>query len=91
MTEDSSRAIAVTFQAHPEYASSKERGLEGTLQRIIREMASRGDITAEEAEQAHHDSILHYEEVREQSIDVTIRACQLLGWFPNTESEEEDW
>jgi GMP synthase-like glutamine amidotransferase len=89
-TEDTSRAIAVTFQAHPEYASSRERGLEGTLQSVIREMASRGDITAEEAEQAHRDSILHYEEVREHSIDVTIKACQLLGWFPETASVGDD-
>jgi GMP synthase-like glutamine amidotransferase len=76
------RVIAVTFQAHPEYASSRERGLEGTLHKIIREMARRGDITQQEGEEAQDDAALQYEHVREQSIAAVISACQLLGWFP---------
>jgi GMP synthase-like glutamine amidotransferase len=89
VTDDSSaRVIAVTFQAHPEYASSRERGLDGTLKCVIREMAKRGDITAEEAGRAEEDAALHYERVREDSIDAMIAACQLLGWFPKAVVED---
>lgn len=83
--DEAPHVIAVTFQAHPEYASSKERGLEATFQNIIREMAHRGDITTEEAKHAHEDAMLRYEHVREQSIDAIISACELLGWFPAAE------
>jgi GMP synthase-like glutamine amidotransferase len=79
--ENPTKIVAVTFQAHPEYASSKEKGLEMTLHRIIEAMKERGDITDQERRIAMEDAIRDYERVREQSVNAMICAGQKLGWF----------
>jgi GMP synthase-like glutamine amidotransferase len=75
------KIVAVTFQAHPEYASSRDKGLALTLENIIDAMQKRGDITEQERENAKADASQQYENVREQSLRATIRASQALGWF----------
>ena len=76
------RPIAITFQAHPEYASP-ELGLDKTLGSILEAMQERGDISSDEKEVMRQDSIDHYAEVERDSIDVMKTVGILLGWFPN--------
>jgi hypothetical protein len=78
---DGRKVIAVTFQAHPEYATSKEKGLQKTLHSIIETMKERGDITDEERRHATDDAIREYDHVQEQSISVMVAAGRKLGWF----------
>jgi GMP synthase-like glutamine amidotransferase len=78
---DNNKVIAVTFQAHPEYATSEDKGLEMTLHNIIEAMKERGDITDEESVHAKDDAIRQYHRVMEQSVGVMISAGQKLGWF----------
>jgi GMP synthase-like glutamine amidotransferase len=76
------KPIAITFQAHPEYASSKSLGLEGTLGPILKAMHDRQDITDEELERAGGDAIKEFEAVEKQSIQTMITTGRILGWFP---------
>jgi GMP synthase-like glutamine amidotransferase len=78
------KPIAITFQAHPEYASSRSLGLEGTLSPIMKAMHDRQDITDEELERAGADAISEFEAVEKHSIQTMITAGRLLGWFPTT-------
>lgn len=78
----SSRPIAITFQAHPEYASP-ELGLEKTLGLILEAMQARGDISKDDKEVLRQDAIDHYAGVERDSIDIMKTAGTLLGWFPS--------
>jgi GMP synthase-like glutamine amidotransferase len=75
------RPIAITFQAHPEYASP-QLGLHMTLGSILSAMESRGDFTSEEEKKFRQDAIDHYATVERDSIDVIKTVGILLGWFP---------
>eukprot|EP00934_Nitzschia_sp_Nitz4_P000825 Nitzschia sp. Nitz4//scaffold79_size90958//32831//33757//NITZ4_005019-RA/size90958-processed-gene-0.110-mRNA-1//-1//CDS//3329558231//825//frame0 len=79
---DAQKPIAVTFQAHPEYASSKDMGLEMTLQRTMHEMRERGDIPEAEFLQAQKDAVENFTKVQQHSIETMVTVGQLLGWFP---------
>jgi GMP synthase-like glutamine amidotransferase len=76
-----SRPIAITFQAHPEYASP-QLGLHKTLGSILLAMKDRGDFSSEEQEVFRLDAIDNYASVERDSIDVMKTAGILLGWFP---------
>ena len=76
------KPFAITFQAHPEYASSQSLGLERTLGNIIAGMESRKDITRAQKEFVQRDAKLHYESVEQQSIQLMVSVGQWLGWFP---------
>lgn len=79
---DDQKPIAITFQAHPEYASSRSLGLDGTLNPILKAMHDRQDITGEELERSATDAAQQFEAVEQQSIRTMITAGRLLGWFP---------
>lgn len=81
-SSDTSRPTAITFQAHPEYASP-ELGLHKTLGSILDAMHKRGDFSSDEKEVMRQDSIDHYAAVERDSIDVMKTAGVLLGWFPS--------
>ena len=76
------KPFAITFQAHPEYASSQSVGLEGTLNPILQAMHERRDISSEEWKRAKADAKKEYTMVEQQSIQTMITAGRLLGWFP---------
>ncbi len=76
------QVIAITFQAHPEYASSRSLGLEGTLNPIMKTMNDRRDISDEELERAGADAEEQFEAVERQSIQTMITVGRILGWFP---------
>lgn len=76
-----SRPIAITFQAHPEYASA-ELGLHKTLGSILEAMQARGNFSKERREELRQDAIDSYPSVERDSINVMKRVGILLGWFP---------
>jgi GMP synthase-like glutamine amidotransferase len=73
--------IAITFQAHPEYASSRELGLEQTLVDIMEAMEKRGDLTTEDRQTAEEDAAKQFENVESDSIQVMIAVGKTFGWF----------
>ena len=74
------KPIAITFQAHPEYAHP-ELGLQQTLNKIVDAMQDRDDITKEEQLRVKVDAKERFASVQQQSINAMIRAGELLGWF----------
>jgi GMP synthase-like glutamine amidotransferase len=74
--------IAITFQAHPEYASSKTLGFDQTFTTILNAMHERGDVTQEARQQAQEDAEREFERVERHSLQTMITAGRLLGWFP---------
>ena len=80
-TNKSETPIAVTFQAHPEYASSKELGVDQTLGNIMKAMEERGDITPSDRELAQADANTQFDMVESDSIQVMVAAGKALGWF----------
>ena len=74
------RPVAITFQAHPEYASP-DLGLKKTLGSILYAMQERGDFSSEEEEVIRQDAIDHYDSVERDSIDVMKTVGIRLGWF----------
>lgn len=80
---DENKPTAITFQAHPEYASSMSLGLEGTLNPILQAMHDRQAISADEFKRAKQDALQEYETVERQSLQTMITAGRLLGWFPS--------
>mmetsp|Transcript_48075 Transcript_48075/g.116790 ORF Transcript_48075/g.116790 Transcript_48075/m.116790 type:complete len:173 (-) Transcript_48075:22-540(-) len=75
------KVVAVTFQAHPEYGSSKDIGLEQTVLKIIQLMSDRGDISDDDCQNALKEATHSFEDVERQSIDVMTKSGKLLGWF----------
>jgi GMP synthase-like glutamine amidotransferase len=80
--DNQQKPIAVTFQAHPEYASSKTLGLDRTLNQIMHAMNERQDISDDEMERAKADALQEFETVQKHSIETMITVGRLLGWFP---------
>ena len=81
------KPIAITFQAHPEYASSKSLGLQGTLNPIMKAMNDRQDISDQELQHAAEDASLEFDAVEAHSIRTMITAGRLLGWFPTEDKQ----
>ena len=73
--------IAVTFQAHPEYGTSKELGLDRTLKQILEAMEERGGLTPDQKQRAMADAEKEFEHVQKKSIQTMIQVGKLLGWF----------
>lgn len=83
-SSDDAQAIAITFQAHPEYASP-ELGLHKTLGSILCAMRDRGDFSSQLEKEYRQDAIDHYAAIERDSIDVIKTVGILLGWFPRDE------
>lgn len=84
-TTKKEEVMAVTFQAHPEYASSQALGLDRTLHPILDAMQERKDITEEEMMRAKQDAVEEFATVQRHSVDSMITAGRLLGWIPPLE------
>jgi GMP synthase-like glutamine amidotransferase len=70
--------FAVTLQAHPEYATSMDQGVERTLCRCLQAQADRGAIANQE--EATKDAITAYEQVKSDSVKVMTKVLTMLGW-----------
>jgi GMP synthase-like glutamine amidotransferase len=79
---DQDKPIAVTFQAHPEYASSRALGLHRTLDQILEAMHERRDISDEELERIKADAVKEFDTVQRHSIECMVVVGRILGWFP---------
>ena len=77
---DGPGVIAVTFQAHPEFAASNKG--DGTYREILEMMHDRGDVSDEDHATALDDADANRNRVRQQSLDAMVAAGRLLGWFP---------
>jgi GMP synthase-like glutamine amidotransferase len=81
---DDQKPIAVTFQAHPEYASSRTLGLDRTLNQIMEAMYERRDISDDELQRVKSDAIAEFDTVQKHSIECMLVVGRILGWFPET-------
>lgn len=75
------KPFAITFQAHPEYAASRDLGLDRTLKRTMSAMHNLNNISNVSYNEASQDAIEKYETVHQDSLDVIIQTASLLGWF----------
>lgn len=75
------KIAAVTFQAHPEYAS--EGPYQPTLRHILHEMVGRGDLDQETAEQSLQHIKENWQELERDSFHVILQSGIALGWFPD--------
>jgi GMP synthase-like glutamine amidotransferase len=78
------KPYAVSFQAHPEFATTRERelGMQGTLELILDEDEKRGDFDREERLSLGRDAQEHFETVQADSVHIMLSTGRLLGWFP---------
>ena len=76
------KPYAITFQAHPEYAVSREVGLTYTLGRILNLMVEKDLIPADVNESAQTDAMENFNSVHQQSKAVFLASAKVLGWFP---------
>ena len=74
--------MAITFQAHPEYATSRELGVDKTLMKIMDHMMDLGLVTTEHRDVARKKAYEEYDRIEQQSSQVMITVGRLLGWFP---------
>jgi GMP synthase-like glutamine amidotransferase len=80
---DDVRPFAISFQAHPEYASSIEKGVEQTLEGCMKAMEARGSISEQHRLDATKDAHVSFSQVQKANIDLMVRVGTLLGWFSN--------
>jgi GMP synthase-like glutamine amidotransferase len=82
---DDPKVIAVTFQAHPEFAclaaGETNKGGYETLRKTMQLMRDNGDLSDEDYRAAFRDADVSYKRVNEQSLDAMVAAGRLLGWF----------
>jgi GMP synthase-like glutamine amidotransferase len=76
---NSIRPMAITFQAHPEFASLP-LGVEKTLNKIFDELEHKGDLSAQDRLAEEKDAEENYQKVERQSLDMMKVSCRLLGW-----------
>lgn len=77
----SNKPIAITFQAHPEFAASEELGLVQTFGNIIQKMEERNDITAKDRLIAEEDAKRQFKKVESNSIQTMVAVGKAFGWF----------
>lgn len=73
---------AITFQAHPEYASSTDLGLYRTLHLIMDAMVQRGVLQADQRVEVGKDATESFEKVRRDSFDTILKVGRIFKWFP---------
>lgn len=75
------RPYAITFQAHPEYAVSRELGLNFTFGRILELMEKKDLMSAASTLAAKADSDIKFDTVHAHSKNALIASAKALGWF----------
>jgi GMP synthase-like glutamine amidotransferase len=83
------KPYAVSFQAHPEYASTTESTREKgtgigyrTLELNLDKMKLSGGLSQEQRLSIGRDAQEHFETVQRDSVHVMLSTGRLLGWFP---------
>ncbi len=75
------KPYAVSFQAHPEYATSILLGVERTLYECMEAMQSRGAIDGDFRQSAGQDAAETFERVQSVSLSAIVAVCRAFGWF----------
>jgi GMP synthase-like glutamine amidotransferase len=83
--DDPPKPFAITFQAHPEYATSQALGIERTLEGCMAAMEKRSTVDPETRARASQDANEHFLNVQKDSVEAVVQAGRLLGWFPDLE------
>ncbi len=82
--KNTTKVIAVTFQAHPEFCSSEDK-LQSkggqTFCKTVDLMNQNGDLSEQDHAAALSDAETTCHEVNRQSLDAMVAAGRLLGWF----------
>jgi GMP synthase-like glutamine amidotransferase len=78
------KPYAVSFQAHPEYATTREHelGMQGTLELSLDKMEKGGELDREGRLSLGRDVQEHFEAVQKDSVHIMLSTGRLLGWFP---------
>jgi GMP synthase-like glutamine amidotransferase len=78
------KPYAVSFQAHPEYATTREYelGMQGTLELTLDKMEKRGELDREGRLSLGRDVQEHFTAVQRDSVHIMLSTGRLLGWFP---------
>lgn len=84
-SDDAKMPYAVSFQAHPEYATSLSLGVERTLCECMEAMQNRGAIDLARRQTASRDAAEHFEKVQSDSLRATAAVCRAFGWWPKEE------
>ena len=82
--DENNKVIAVTFQAHPEFASAEEQLQslgEQTFCKTVNLMRDNGDLSEQDHSVALSDAETSCKHVNQQSLDAMVAAGKLLGWF----------
>ena len=77
------KPYAVSFQAHPEYATSLDLGLYRTFDWCCTAMQERHPHL--DLSQSKEDAHRSFELVQKDSVDAIVAVARLLGWFPEEE------
>jgi GMP synthase-like glutamine amidotransferase len=77
-----SSPYCISFQAHPEYATSVSAGLEQTLDACMDAMEKRGAVESHVRTKASRDARQAFATVQRDSIEAMVQVGRLLGWFP---------
>ena len=76
------KPYAITFQAHPEYASSMDLGLHRTLGLIMDVMVKKELLESHARQSLGEDALKMYNRVKDDSLNTIVSVGRLLGWFP---------
>jgi hypothetical protein len=82
VAKGNTRPYGITFQAHPEYASSTDLGLYRTLNQIVDAMVQHGALDTDKQSAVEQDVARCYQQVQRYSLDTTVTVGRILWWFP---------
>jgi GMP synthase-like glutamine amidotransferase len=74
------RPFALTFQSHPEYASSDGGGVR-TMDAVMDAMDARSSFDPTHSAAVRHDAHQAFPLVQQNSVEALCKACEILGWF----------
>jgi GMP synthase (glutamine-hydrolysing) len=81
-TKTKTKPVAVTFQAHPEYAANYTLGIKVTFERILAKMEERGALSSDDRRKVQEDAQARFYQVERHSLDAMAMVGEQLGWFP---------
>ena len=77
--DDYEKPYAITFQAHPEYASPI--AVETTLTNVVNAMVKRGAISSESQDQILEEVKENFSQFSDDSLHVITNTCASFGWL----------
>jgi len=76
------KPFCISFQAHPEYATTTEKGLKGTMEACMDAMEQSGRVDAGTRAAASQDAAERFVDVQNDSVQIMVQVGRWLGWFP---------